>query len=59
MALKDCNRRAVITYNRNVSFFVKTKVWEAKKKKRIILHYPWKNEIVNIFRTLLLVTLED
>lgn len=32
MALKDWNRRAVITYNRNVSFFVKTKVWEATKK---------------------------
>lgn len=32
MALKDCNRRAVIIYNRNVSFFVKTKVWEARKK---------------------------
>ena len=32
MALKDWNRMAVITYNRNVSFFVKTKVWEAEEK---------------------------
>ena len=34
MELKDCTRRAVITYNRSVSFFVKTQVWEARKKMK-------------------------